>query len=461
MANSSDYYYDKGLNFLNEENYEEALMYLDKAIDMEPDNPKYINSKAICLYNLNLVDESIEYFDKVLEINPDDESAKTKKAELLAMKANEYFEDNNFDKSVEIWNQAIDLNHNNADYLNKKATALSKPLILEDTFDDINIAPTRVKNTFIKEIDTLIKSDLYEYAFEAIDDALTYDSTYAPFWFKKGNVLRKTKKFDEAIECYDKVLELDPKPENEINKAKMECYFLQGKYLTDNCQYDAAIECYDKAIHIDSNFAPSWNAKAYCASRLSQNEIALECYDYLIENLNSQQSIPSKIFELRKLKRYDEAMECIDEMDEDMVEKRTLKLLLLMELNKFTQAKSYINNHIDDENEKNRFMELISNIQPLAEAIECIDEALKIDKDNTSFLDNKKTCLYNKAQYLGTGLYIMVGVEQIDELIKMDPNNAKYWTLKGNLLFNMKSPDLIHQARECIYKALKLLEVKS
>ena len=77
MANSSDYYYDKGLNFLNEENYEEALMYLDKAIDMEPNNLEYLNSKAICLYNLNSVDESIEYFDKVLEINPNNESAKT------------------------------------------------------------------------------------------------------------------------------------------------------------------------------------------------------------------------------------------------------------------------------------------------------------------------------------------------------------------------------------------------
>lgn len=457
MANSSDYYYDKGLNFLNEENYEEALMYLDKAIDMEPNNLEYLNSKAICLYNLNSVDESIEYFDKVLEINPDNESAKTKKAELLAIKANEYFEDNDFDKSVEIWNNVILLNNKNADYLNSKAIALSKPLLQEDTFDDINIAPRRVKNTFIKEIDALIKSKSYEYALEAIDDAITYDSTFAPFWFKKGTVLRMTKKFDEAIECYDKVLELDSEPEKEINKAKMETYFLQGKYLTDNCQYDAAIECYDKAIHIDSNFVACWSAKAYCASMLLQNELALECYDYLIENLNNQQSIPSKIFELRKLKRYDEAMECIDEMDEDMLEKHILKLLLLIELNKFAQAKRYINSNIDDENEKNRLIELTSNIQQLTEAIDCIDEAIKIDKDNISFLDNKKICLYNKAKYLA-GLYIMVGVEAIDELIKIDPNNAKYWTLKGNLLFNMKSPDQLHKSRECINKASKLIE---
>ena len=43
MANSSDYYYEKGLNFLNEENYDEALMYIDKAIEMELENVDYLS----------------------------------------------------------------------------------------------------------------------------------------------------------------------------------------------------------------------------------------------------------------------------------------------------------------------------------------------------------------------------------------------------------------------------------
>lgn len=460
MANSSDYYYDKGLNFLNEENYEEALMYLDKAIDMEPDNLKYLNSKAICLYNLNLIDESIEYFDKVLEINPDYESAKTKKAEILSIKANEYLENNDFDKSIEIWNHVIALDSNNANYLNSKANALSKPIIQEDNFGDISHGPIRIKNTFTKEIDALIKNDSFEYALEVIDEAITYDPTEAVFWFKKGNVFLRTKKFDESIECYNKALKLNSKHEKEINKGKVNCYFVHGRYLADRGQYDAAIEYYDKAIDIDSNVAACWTAKAYCASQLSKNELALECYNHAIENLNHLKAMPSKIFELRRLKRYDEAIECIDEMDESERETHMLRLMLYFDLNEFPQAKRYVN-LLNDENEKNRFIELISNIEQLTEAIECIDEALQIDKENISYLDNKKTCLFNKAKYLATDLYIILGIETIDELIKIDPDNAKYWTLKGSLLSYMASPDLIHQGRECFNKASKLMEAKS
>ena len=49
MANSSDYYHDKGLDFLKDENYEEALMYIDKAIEMDKDIPDYWISKSKCL----------------------------------------------------------------------------------------------------------------------------------------------------------------------------------------------------------------------------------------------------------------------------------------------------------------------------------------------------------------------------------------------------------------------------
>tara|TARA_B100000029_G_scaffold41529_1_gene38647 strand:- start:1184 stop:1999 length:816 start_codon:yes stop_codon:yes gene_type:complete len=68
-----------------EKRFNEAIVYLDKILDEEPNNLKALSNKAGLLIQLEKYVESIELSDKVLKIEPNKISALTNKAIALKM----------------------------------------------------------------------------------------------------------------------------------------------------------------------------------------------------------------------------------------------------------------------------------------------------------------------------------------------------------------------------------------
>jgi len=62
--------YYKGMAYLNEGNYTEAIPYFDKALAINPNYTLALNNKGAALYSLGIYNESIAYFDKALSVNP-------------------------------------------------------------------------------------------------------------------------------------------------------------------------------------------------------------------------------------------------------------------------------------------------------------------------------------------------------------------------------------------------------
>jgi tetratricopeptide (TPR) repeat protein len=69
----------------------------------------------------------------------------------------------------------------------------------------------------------------------------------------KGNEHYYNKEYNEAIECYDKALEIDPKDADTLNN--------KGNALDNLGKHKEAIECYDKALEIDPKHAIVLNNK--------------------------------------------------------------------------------------------------------------------------------------------------------------------------------------------------------
>ena len=69
----------------------------------------------------------------------------------------------------------------------------------------------------------------------------------------KAYALYNLGRYEEAIKCYDKALEIDEKYVNAWNN--------KGNALCNLGKYDEAIECYDKALEIDDKFVDAWNNK--------------------------------------------------------------------------------------------------------------------------------------------------------------------------------------------------------
>jgi tetratricopeptide (TPR) repeat protein len=62
-----------------------------------------------------------------------------------------------------------------------------------------------------------------EEAIECYDEVLTLDPNRLKIWTKKGNFLLMLKRYEDAIECYDRALDVDPqielRKEEEVMKA--------------------------------------------------------------------------------------------------------------------------------------------------------------------------------------------------------------------------------------------------
>ncbi len=69
--------------------------------------------------------------------------------------------------------------------------------------------------------------------------ALRLNPDYEPAWGLKANSLLELKRYEEAIPCFDKVLEMRPRSTAWYKKGLC-CYHLR--------RYDEAISCFDKAL---------------------------------------------------------------------------------------------------------------------------------------------------------------------------------------------------------------------
>ena len=92
---------------------------------------------------------------------------------------------------------------------------------------------------------------------------------------------KKLGEYEKTLECYDKIIELDP-----TNKLSWE---VKSNYLSGHAKYDEALELWDKAIELNSTEdwpweykVPTnswyWVGKAGCLKKLGRHDEAGKCF---------------------------------------------------------------------------------------------------------------------------------------------------------------------------------------
>ncbi|AEF95692.1 tetratricopeptide repeat protein [Methanotorris igneus] len=94
-------------------------------------------------------------------------------------------------------------------------------------------------------------------------------------WYNKGWDLQDSGKYLEAIECYDKALEIEP--------DFVEAWNNKGLALYELGRYSEAIKCYDKALEIDPNFAVAWYNKGLALKAIGKYQEARKCFEKAYE----------------------------------------------------------------------------------------------------------------------------------------------------------------------------------
>jgi serine/threonine protein kinase len=124
-------------------------------------------------------------------------------------------------------------------------------------------------------------------------------------WSNKGASLSNLQRHEEALDCYDRALGLDPQLKEAWNN--------KGSVLRSMQQYAKALACYDHALALDSSFAPVWNNKGLTLESLGRHADAVACYDHAVDaNPQFKEAWHNRGLVWQTLRRHREALSCYD-----------------------------------------------------------------------------------------------------------------------------------------------------
>lgn len=147
---------------------------------------------------------------------------------------------------------------------------------VSQTFKDTdNTASYATANELVTKGNELGNLGRYDEAIEAYDKAIEIDPKFAIAWSNKGNVLGRSGRYNEAIEACEKAIEIDPK--------LAEAYQSKGISLIGLGRYDEAIQALDIAIEMKPNNPNAWTGKGIALRQLGRYDEASICYDKAAE----------------------------------------------------------------------------------------------------------------------------------------------------------------------------------
>ena len=278
----------------------------------------------------------------------------------------------------------------------------------------------------------LLAAGRYQEAIECFEKVIRLDHDFADAWRNMGYCFDISKRYHEAAKCFDKAIKLYKSSEySDKNDSKiLDALYKQGLSLSKANRFEESIKCFDKAIEIEPDFADTWRNMGFAYSKLDKFDKAIECFDKAIEiNPRFVHAWNSKGYYLVHYKEkhdykidYKDIIECFDkaiETDPNF-------------------AYSWLNKGY-----------VLYSSKDYDKAIECFDKATSIDATN-----------YYAWDYKG---HVNIALKRYDEARRdfekvMEIAPAEYraeaWNSKGiSIIYSTKDYD---EAMKCFDKAIGL-----
>jgi len=225
-------YFNEGIKYLQSKNHSEALLYLNKSIELNPLHFDSLQLAGLLESELNNNASAINFFLKAIEVNQTN-------PEVYNNCGLVYEKMGQWDLASQYYAKAIDL---------KKDFA--------QAYNNLGSAEKNLRN---------IQKALINY-----DLSIQYDPQFADPHFNKANILRELKIFDKAYLHYKSALDLNPR----FSQAHINL----GLLLSELQKYPEALDCFNKAISLDSSSVEALNNKGNLLQKLNQFDLAVESY---------------------------------------------------------------------------------------------------------------------------------------------------------------------------------------
>lgn len=126
----------------------------------------------------------------------------------LATKTNILLKLKRYSEALEAYEKILKLDPNNTEVKLQKEEAIKE--LKNEQFSHM-----------INEIKSKLQNKDYSSVIEICDKAIGSNHNNPILYVYKGNSLHELKQYEEAIECYDKALEIDPQNADALNKRKV------------------------------------------------------------------------------------------------------------------------------------------------------------------------------------------------------------------------------------------------
>jgi serine/threonine protein kinase len=205
----------------------------------------------------------------------------------------------------------------------------------------------------------------YQEAIYCYDKALDINSENIETWYWKSIALVMLKKYEEANRCCDKILEINP--------SEVTILTQKGKILECMGKHSEAIACYDKALKTSPDCDSAQKGKKYVLFELGNYDEAISWLSKMLTiNPNNFEAWLDKAEALCHLGKYQEAIHCYE------------KALAIK------PGHSYI---LGDKGKA------LAKLNKYSEAINCFDKALEMDGIDVSLLIDKVVVLIDAGQH--------------------------------------------------------------
>ena len=223
---------------IKQEEFDEALKYIDIAINIDSDNFKHYFKKSLVLQRLKKSPDALKSIDRAIFLNK-------KNAEIFNLKAIIHENLNEDKKALENWNKAIELKKNYAEAYFNIANYYNFNDNYEKSLNNYNKALQINKKYFlalINRADLFLKNQKYEFALLDYNLIIERDPKITRMHYNKASVLNFLGQKKAAIDSLNNAIDLKPK----FAKA----FFLRGIIAWQLKLYKQALLDLEKAYSL-------------------------------------------------------------------------------------------------------------------------------------------------------------------------------------------------------------------
>ena len=393
------------------------------------------NKKGLDFYKSGKFEKALMCFDKALKINSRYEDAWRCKGITLD-KMGKYYE------AIICFAKIVEIKFGYVPMLRLDSQRKNEAL----TCYNYSVEKKSNNEWNLKAID-FDKCGKYKEAIDSYDKALELNSNDVLALNNKGVDQHILGKFREAFTCFDKVVQLDPNSALGYNNKGVVLFSLLSRLRllkslsTDETSqlksiishgYELSIEFFNKAIEKDSNVERPWFNKGLSLETLERYEAGIE-------------ELTVEMWALVKPFRYKEAIKCFNkaiELDPLHVEAFNNKAIVLGRIGEYEEAIIWYDEalHIDPNNPDiwsdkgtafRRLGETLHNRSFLIQANESYDRAIAINSRH-------EYSWYNKGNVLDVLGHHGEAIKCFDKVIQINPNNEQAWNNSGTALYGLE-----------------------